>query len=326
MKNSSLAEIKSGLLKAEKIMVTSHVSPDGDSIGSVLAVKFILDQLEKKNRIVLADGVPNCFSFLPAVEIVEEYSNEMEIDCDTAVVVDCGDRERMGQVNKLVEEVAIINLDHHLDNTYFGEYNLVQEAAATGEILYQLIEKLPDVEITDNLAWTLATAIITDTGFFKYSNTSSQTHRIMAELLNYDLDPTYINQKIFGTNSYAALLLRGTALDTLEVTPSGKVAWMKVSQQMLEESGATMEDTEGLVGYPRSLKGVEVGALFKEQASGEVKVSLRSNQYFPVNEVAHEFGGGGHPRAAGCLIKESLPTVQKQVVNRLEEEITTYQR
>ncbi|GAB6098848.1 bifunctional oligoribonuclease/PAP phosphatase NrnA [Halanaerocella petrolearia] len=323
MKNNSLTEISNFILDQDKFLLTSHVGPDGDNIGSVIALKLALEQLGKEVEVVIGDSIPDCFSFLPTIDQIQEYDSDLKLKFDAVCVLDCGSWDRVGEVEEIVSDEIIVNIDHHGDNTYFGDYNLAKDAAATAEIIYQLIQELK-VKLNHDLATALATALLTDTGSFRYSNTTAMTHQIMAELLDYDIDTSYIARQVFGTNSYQNLKLRGQVLQNLKTDNSGQIAWLKISQALLDKVGATLDDTEGLVGYPRSLEGVEVGVLFKEDTSKGIKVSLRSNSYLPVNEVAHQFDGGGHPRAAGCLIEDSLEQAEEKVVSALKEALAQY--
>ena len=321
-KKSNFNEIIKVIKKYDNFLITSHVNPDGDNIGSSLALKIFLEQLGKEATLVLDDQVPSCFSFLPQAEEIKEYSPELNVDFEVLFTLDSGDYDRIGDVANLIDDQIIVNIDHHVDNTLYGNYNLVTEAAATGELIYQLIEKVDKSYLNHQLAITIATALVTDTGSFKYSNTTAQTHEIMAELLSYDIDVNNIIRHIFENNTYQGLMLRAKVLEGLEVDETGKVAWVKISQDVLEETNATWEDAEGMVSYPRSLEGVEVAVLFKEQEEDEIKVSLRSNEYFPVNEVAHQFDGGGHSRAAGCLIKSNLKAAEEKLIKAVKEKIT----
>ncbi|MGM0500958.1 MAG: DHH family phosphoesterase [Bacillota bacterium] len=309
------------LKEYDEFLVTSHVNPDGDNIGSSLAFKIFLEQLGKEVEVVIDDKVPDCFSFLPQVHEIKRYNPDLDLEFDALIVLDSGDKGRINNVANLVEQQKIINIDHHADNTLFGDYNLVRDVAATGELVYQLINNIAEASFNQAVATAIATALITDTGSFRYSNTTAQTHQIMAELLSYDIDVNYIMRQIFENNSYQSILLRAKVLEDLKLDKTGKISWVKISQEILEKTNATWEDAEGIVSYPRSIKGVEVAVLFKEHAADKVKVSLRSNEYFPVDEIAHQFDGGGHSKAAGCLIETDLVTAEERVITAVSEKM-----
>ena len=324
MKSNDLESIIDVIQNNDRFLVSSHINPDGDNIGSVLALKIFLEQLGKKVEVVLDDQVPDCFSFLPFSQDIQEYSSELEIEFDVLFTLDSGDWGRISDVANLVEDQVIVNIDHHADNTLYGDYNLVTDAAATGELIYQFITKLDKTQLNHDLATVIATALITDTGSFRYSNTRPETHQIMADLLDFDVDVNYITRQIFENNTYQSLMLRAKVLETLEVDETGEIAWIKIPEKFLEEVDATWEDAEGIVGYPRSLQGVEVAVLLKEYEPDGIKVSLRSNQYFPVDKVAHQFDGGGHARAAGCLLECGLEEAEQRVIETVKKEMKNY--
>lgn len=322
--DKDFAAIIDAIKNNDKFLITSHLNPDGDNIGSILALKMFLEQLGKRVEAVLVDKVPDCFTFLAQSQEIKEYSPELKLDFDLLFTLDAGDWERIGKVSNLVDEEMIINLDHHADNTLYGDYNLVTEAAATAELVYQLIVEIDKTKLNTDIAKAIATALITDTGSFRYENTRPKTHEIMADLLNFEIDVNYITRQIFENNTYQSLMLKAKVLETLTVDQDSELAWLKIPQQFLAEVDAEWEDAEGLVGYPRSLKGVEVAVIFKEYKSDEIKVSLRSNHYFPVDKVAHHFNGGGHARAAGCLLETNLAKAEEKVINKLQAELEEY--
>ncbi|SJZ31748.1 DHH family phosphoesterase [Selenihalanaerobacter shriftii] len=309
--------------KRDTFLLTSHVSPDGDSIGSLLGLKYLLEPYAKEIDIILADPVPEYLRFLNGtddIHLYEELDFKMnKKDYDLYFTLDCGTLERIGEVQQLISaDEKIINIDHHGDNNEYGVYNYVDSTvSATGELIYNLaIELGSNYQVDFGMAIT--TAIITDTGNFKYSNTSSETHRIIADMLELGVDTQKIIKQVYGTESYSSLRLKGEALNNLQIAAQQQIAWISINQETLDHLGATWEDTEGLVNYPRSLKDVEVGILFKEVGFNKTRVSFRSNTYFPVDEFAHEFGGGGHSRAAGCTIQLPLIEAEELVIDKLE--------
>ncbi|MCK8823502.1 DHH family phosphoesterase [Fuchsiella alkaliacetigena] len=312
--------------KEDKFLLTSHVNPDGDSIGSLLALKFILESCSQQVEIVLADSVPGYLEFLPGSQDIHSYQ-ELPVDLKEEsygvyFVVDCGELSRIGEVEALLtEEDKIINIDHHEDNEEFGSKNYVDSTvAATGELIYDLAVEL-GVNFKSDFGTAIATALITDTGNFTYANTSAKTHRIIADMLELGVDTQAIITEVYGKRSFSNLKLLSKVLSELQVTAQQQIAWLSVDQSTLNSVQATWEDTEGLVNYPRSLEGVEVGILFKEVAAEETRVSLRSNAFFSVNEFASYFGGGGHARAAGCTVEAPLAKAEKMVISKLKEEL-----
>ncbi len=309
----------------DNFIITSHEGPDGDNIGSVLALYYLIKSFDKKVKIILADKVPDYLSFLPnsdkILELGELARDEREklADYDMMMVVDSSNLDRIGEVKSIISNQTLINIDHHIDNSKFGDYNLVESAAATGEIIYKLFKKT-SLELAHNFALAIATAIITDTGSFKYSSTTAKTHQIMSDLLKVNVDTSYICQQVFLNNTRENLLLTGEVLRNLTII-NENIAHLTVTQSLLNRIGATLEDTEGLVSYALSVKGVEVGILFKEVANKEVKVSLRSKEFIKVNKIAHQFNGGGHDRAAGLKMKAELNKVQEKVIAAVKKEL-----
>ena len=309
--------------KHDNFLLTAHVNPDGDSIGSLLGLQYLLEPYAQKIDIVLADPAPQYLRFLNGVNdiyLVNDLPDEIkEKDYDLYFILDCSALDRIGQVKDFfVPEVRKINIDHHSDNSNYGAYNYVDATvSATGELIYNLAVELGS-NFQFDFGMAIATAIITDTGNFRYSNTSPETHRIIADMLELGVDTQEIIKNVYETESYSSMKLKGKVLTNLEVTANGQVAWTVVDEPMLAKLGAAWEDTEGLVNYPRSLKGVEVGVLFKGVEPEKTRVSLRSNNYFPVNEFAHQFGGGGHPRAAGCTIQAPLAEAKDTLLEKLQ--------
>ncbi len=320
-KKNNFKRIIDLLLNEDDFLITSHVSPDGDNLGSVIAMKLLLEQLGKETVMIIDDELPPSFSFLADSDQILIYNDGLDIDFKVAIILDCGSFERVGRVERLISDQSVINIDHHADNSYYGTFNLVKNVAATGELVYQLINRLNQVELTEDIATALAVALMTDTGSFQYSNTTSDTHQIMAKLVECGASSAQISQNVFNKNSYQNLALRGRALQDIKVDKSGQIAWIKVSKDMLKEIGATDKDTEGLVNYPRSLIGVKVALLLKE-TDDKVKISLRSNDEVAVNLIAHQLGGGGHPNAAGCVIDDTLDIAERIVIDLVKEELS----
>lgn len=303
----------------DNFLIVGHVGADGDSIGSVTALTRLLKIKNKKARAYLNRDTLAPFSFLEINENefytdFEKLKKDLESQKFILITLDSGSLERVDLEKGIINSAQfIINIDHHEDNTCFGEFNLIQsDRAAVGEIIYEFVTEMLSVKMPLALAKPLATAIITDTGALRYDNTTSRVLRILADLMDLGVDIYKINKKIFGSLSYKALILKGLALATLNLSKKGKVAWLYVSREMMHQAGTDF--TEGLVGLARDIDGVEIGILFTEEEKEAVKVSLRSNFYAEVNKLAAEFDGGGHPRAAGATVNKSLENTIKLVV------------
>lgn len=313
---NNLADIAAALRRAESVLVCGHVMPDGDSIGSVLALGLILEGMGKKVTMAGPDPVPEIYDFLPGLE---KYRVGLppEGGFDTLAVLDCSVPDRLGQGYQelLSGDTDIIILDHHASSSCFGKYRYVDPAAsAVGEIIYDLITEM-GLEITREVAVCLYTAIVTDTGSFQYDSTTPGTLRRVANLMEIGVPAAQVNIRIYEEKPKAVYQLLCLALGTLAASPCGKVTWMTVTRETLKVSGALDEHTEGLVNYAKSIRGVEVGMLFREIEDGSYKVSFRSKDDVDVNRLAALFGGGGHPHASGCSMRGDLGEIKERVVS-----------
>ncbi len=304
--------------KAPKVALFSHVSPDGDCIGSMLAIGLALEKMGKEVSLYNPNPVPSYLAFLPgSSRISQELPSP---PAEVLLFVDCTD---LGRVNMsrsdISDESTVLNLDHHISNLFFGDFNWVDvQASAVGEIALTLINRL-GVEIDVDMATNLYTAILTDSGCFEYSNTTAQTHRSAADLLDKGVDLSRIHHNIFDQKPLAQIKLLQCALNGLEIHADGQLAIMTLSSEDFRKCGADQEMSEGLVNHARSIAGVEVAVLLKELGPLEIKGGLRSNLWLNVNEIAALFGGGGHQRAAGCTLRISMAKAKQSITTAIEE-------
>jgi len=312
---TSLADIALALKRAERVLICGHVIPDGDCLGSVLALGLVMERLGKEVTMAGPDPVPKIFDFLPGVE--RFYVGKPPAGAyDTLIALDCPAQERLGKYyhDMADKDLVVINIDHHTGTESFGTYTYIDpQAAAVGEIIFDLL-CLMKIKIDFDIAVCLYTAIFTDTGSFKYDNVKPDTHRRVAKLLEMGVSAAQVNIKVNEEKPKEAVLLTGAAINTLSVSPCGRVGWMIVTRDILRSTGAEDEHTEGLINYARCLKGVEVGLLFHEMKPGRYKVSFRSKGYVNVNELAALFGGGGHKRAAGCVVNGELDKLKEKII------------
>lgn len=299
----------------DNIYLVSHVQPDGDNIGSTLALAKAIEKFKGSVKVIKVDDIPSDYQFLPGIEIFKNYDIDEPIDL--LISLDSSDLNRLGLGKEFaVKAKRIINIDHHITNDNFGDINIVSpSSAATGEIVYEFIKKMA-VDIDKDIATCLYAAISTDTGSFIYSNTTYKTHLIVAELLKIGIDAETININLYQNRSMARTKLFIDSMNSLEIYLEGKVGVIIVTQEMLKVNEAKMEDTEGLISFVRGIDSIEVACLLKEIDKKEVKVSLRSKKQIDVAKICNKFNGGGHIRAAGCTIFETLP-VAKDII--LEE-------
>lgn len=302
----------------ENIYIVSHVQPDGDNIGSILALWMALKNIKERVFILKTDEIPSDFLFLPNINIINEYSHDDNIDL--LITLDTSDESRLGKNKDLLNQAkTVINIDHHISNNNFGHINIVDSnAAATGELVYKLINRLK-VPIDKDIASCIYTAISSDTGSFMYDNTSVETHEIAAELIRTGIDKGNININLYQSRSIERTMLFIKALETLKLYFENKVAIVKITRSMVEEANAKMEDTEGIVSFIREIASVEVATILKEFNEEEIKVSMRSKRYVDVSSLCANLGGGGHIRAAGCTVNFPIDIAEKLILNELEK-------
>ncbi len=300
--------------KHETFQLVSHILPDGDSVGSLIALQRVLRNAGKEVRAYSHDPVPNQYRFL---ETPEDTIRDLYYlsSADVLMVLDCSDFSRVGIKNaSSLNFHSIINIDHHITNNLFGDVNLVNErASATGEILFQFFEQ-GDFIVDRKTAEALYVAISTDTGSFKYESTTPTTHRVTGALLEYEIDHAGISQRVFEDYSLAHLILLKQALSTLELYHQKRTALITISEEMRHQCGASMDDLEGIVNYAKNIHSAEIGILMYLNSKQEIKVGLRAKRV-DVSKLAEEFNGGGHPRAAGFRLKGSYPEVKENIVN-----------
>jgi len=305
--------IKRAFETAESALIVSHLDPDGDSIGSMLALGRILSNLGLEADYYSEDGVPKVYRFLPWADRV---CNRVAPDksYDLVITVDASDIKRLG--NKIVlSEVGklIINIDHHPDNTNFGSINCVHLTSSTAELIYKLA-KYFELKIDTEMAKCLYVALITDTGNFRYENTSKETFLMAAELIEAGISTHEISTKIYDTRTVPMIKLFAAAMGTLETSENQKAAWVTVTQEMLQKYACRSEQLVGLVDHIRSIAGVEVAMLFREEKDGVVKVNFRSKDKVNVSEIAQKFNGGGHVKASGAVFHERIEAVKAKVI------------
>ncbi len=289
-----------------------HFDPDGDSVGASIALASALASNGQKTVVVSRDPVPGMFEFLPGAREVVALSG-FHGDFDTLVLVDQSDPGRSGLPAQDVAGKTVINIDHHLSNSGFGHaYYVNRRASASCEMVYHILRDM-GIALTTELATLLYTGILTDTGAFRYDNTTSACLRVASALVRAGARPAELARRIYETRTLPNLRLVGQALAGLELSDCGRVCWTVLTQQMLSSAGAQDDEGEGIVSYTRMVKGVEVGLIFKETRDGKTKVGLRSKECVDVAAIASRHGGGGHARAAGFTFdgpaREAIPAV-----------------
>ena len=323
MERKKIRNILKSIHAKDNILVTSHLDPDGDSVCSELALGYFLEKIGKRYEILNQGEIPSRYLFLDRnrkIKCVTGGSNDLialDFKPDLTIVLECSHLERTGRVKKVIpKDLPIINLDHHPDNTFYGEINYVDPcASSTGEIIYEILKiaKFPLDSIISTLFYV---AILTDTGRFRFSNTTSRCLKICAELLKPGVDPQFITHQIYFNHSPNSLKLLGETLRNLELF-SREVCFLTINQKMFTDFEMKSPDTEGFVDYSLFLYGVKIGALFLETPGGITKVSLRSQNTVDVGFLAKSFGGGGHKNAAGFSAKEPIPVIKEKVLQTI---------
>lgn len=302
---NNISNVKEEILKANKIGLSFHTSPDGDAIGSTLGLLNGLLHLNKEAYIISRDVISDNLSFLPLSENVNKEVTQPTSDTDLVIVLDCGNVERIS-ADLSSYGGKIINIDHHVSNEMYGFINYVDtKAAATCEIVYLLLKELEidfkskSQDIID-IGKCIYTGIVTDTGSYRHSNVTEQTHKIASELIGIGVDNSNIHSNLFDNKPFDKVKLMGCVLSNIELQFDGKIAVLEITKNMIEELNLPNTDTSDIISIGLSIKGVEVALLLKEVDEG-VKASLRSKNDVDVRKVAESFGGGGHVKAAGVM-------------------------
>ena len=315
---ATATQIADEIRRRQRFVVASHARPDGDAIGSTMAMALALQHLGKQVRVVSRDRVPpqmQVFPGVPGIEVVDH----VEDPGDAVIVMECGDLERTSIQG--LDRGYVINIDHHPNNTMYGALNWLDlSAAACGEMVFELIGEL-GVPLTAEIATHVYIAILTDTGAFHYSNITPRTFEICRRCVEAGANPPAVARSIFDNNSLAKLKLFGEVLHRMQLDPSGRIATLSVDEDMARACGGTFEDTEGLVNLPLTVKDILAVTFFKESGIDEWRVSMRSKGDIDVNAVAREFDGGGHVNASGCTARGQLEDLKVVFEQKLQAAI-----
>ena len=323
-----LEAVKREIQQRQNFIITTHVNPDGDGLGSQAALARYLrsDRGGKKTVHVLnSNPTPPNYAFLDPNGDVEVFDarrhSHIVNDAQVVFILDISDWERLRDLGKTIRpsNLRTVCIDHHPADKSFADIDLIYpKASSTGELVYELLSALGAI-IDQKTAEALYTALLTDTGGFRFSNTSSHTHDVVARLIEAGASPQTVYQNVYESQSPAKVRLFAKALDSLNFEIDGRLVWFAISQNMIRETGAQPRDAEGFADYPRSINGVEVSLMFLETENGKVKVSFRSKGRHVVNGLANRFGGGGHAFAAGALMEGPLAEAINIVLNEAKE-------
>ncbi|MDQ6993387.1 MAG: DHH family phosphoesterase [Mariprofundus sp.] len=303
--------------RAKHIVLTTHCNPDGDGIGSQMALFDLLSELGDKHiSMHNRDGVPRIYTFLKHADKVQRGDAAIVADKpDLIIALDCGGRGRLGMDEAWFAGATLINIDHHASNRLFGDINMVDARyCATGAMIYDLLIAM-ELSLNFDRATALYAAILTDTGCFRLASATPDVYRMGAALIEAGARPWQVSVEVYERRSLSGMKMMTACLETLKIRDAGRSAWVFVTEQMYQETGADVEDTEGLIDYARSIDGVEIAVLIRsdEVNFGAWKVSFRGKTIANVGALAGTLGGGGHVHAAGCQLKGSYSQVLTQV-------------
>lgn len=323
-------EIIETLLSSKKVLISAHVNPDGDSLGSQLGIARFLSSRNIDHELINEGVIPGSYGFMPGIDRirnVDELPSEGEAGgkpggFDTAIILECSSLDRIGKVRDFIgDDCQIINIDHHSDNTPYGMINWKNpEASAVGEMIYDLLVD-SSITVDREMAVNLYTAILTDTGRFHFSNTSPRCLRVAADLVELGADPEQITEQVYFNQRRQLLHLTGLVLSGMQYYLDGRLCLMELDRETMQKADAGKADTEGLVNNSMRVAGVKVGILLSEIDGKNTKVSLRSQGECDVAAIAAVYGGGGHRNASGCTLdlplKQAREAIIKQVGDRL---------
>lgn len=326
MKSISLNELKKKIISFDNVLIVSHINPDPDTLGSALGLQYIFKKLGKNAHIVcdtkINPRICGFFGVIPELDL--ENTRSPGFLCERIICIDAASAGQLGRYEKYWSEDISRNkidlvIDHHFTNSFYGKKTYLDTAAAaTGEIIYDLAEAL-DIGIDKNFASYIYCSIIEDTGSFRYMSTTPKTMRTAARLMETGLDFAALGRLIFQNKTKTQFAMERLAYDSAKFSPGGKIAFVIITKDIKKNAGLEDAEIEGINDISRSVEGVEVGVTVKEAESGEYYISLRSNEYVNVADIAAHFGGGGHIRAAGCRYKGTLEALELELTKKIEE-------
>jgi phosphoesterase RecJ-like protein len=313
-----LSQVVELIESKRRFAITSHIRPDGDSLGSSLGLFWLFRALDKDVEVIMRDPVPHSYQQLPGAKQVR-VTPAVDQKYDAVFVIECSDINRPGLID--LEQNYVVNIDHHSTTALFGTINWIDStASAVGEMIYNLC-KATGVRVTKEIAECVYTALITDTGSFHYSNTTERTFKVASELVRTGVRPAKTAEAVFASYPWSRIQLMGAVLSTARRDSSGRVAVMRQTAEMQQMTGAADEDADGFVNYPLTVGEVEAVALLKESAPETYRTSLRSKGDVNVARVAEKFGGGGHRNAAGCTLRGSWDDAEREIVELLRDAV-----
>ncbi len=321
---NTIEKIINEIKKAKRIIIFHHVAPDGDSLGSALAVRGIVEQFQNVEVVdnVITNYVPEIYKFLPDVDKLKRVNDESLYNTyDLGIAVDCASKERLGDAVELFNNSRVkVSIDHHISNPGFADIDFIEsDASSAGELVFKLIEPA-GVKFTEKIAINLYTAILTDTGGFKFDNTKPDTLRYSAKLIEEGADPVEIYKNCYELKPLAMVKLQAKVINDAELLEDNKIIYGTITRDLLDESDATDDYIDGITESMRQVIGVEIAMVFKETLKKTTRVSFRSNG-LDVCKIANYFGGGGHRLASGCLLQTNIDEAVRQVMAVVKQQL-----
>jgi bifunctional oligoribonuclease and PAP phosphatase NrnA len=313
-----IPSIVDAIRSRQRFVLSSHSRPDGDAIGSQLAMAYALEAMGKEVAVINADAAPPPLMAFPGVADIR-IAPRADGDFEAAIIMECGDLARTGVQG--LDRFFVINIDHHPGNTGYGRINWFDSsAAACGEMVFDLVRAL-GVPLSVEIATHIYLAILTDTGSFHYSNLSPRTFDICRETLEAGVDPVLVARNVYDSNNMGRLKLFGALLSAMQIDQTGRIAIVYLDHEMAREAGGTYEDTEGLINLPLTVKEIQAVVFFKQDQGDTYRVSMRSKGEIDIAAIAKQFGGGGHKNAAGCTVSGPIDELRKLFVEKIEHAI-----
>jgi phosphoesterase RecJ-like protein len=321
---NTFEEIIAVVNQHQRFVILSHIRPDGDAIGSTIALGSTLESMGKDVTYINEDGVPESLVFLPGSDRVKQPTKEV-LDIEVAIAVDCANKLRLGEnALKMAANAKLwINIDHHKSNPGYGDLNYIDaNSPATGQILYQMITE-QGLTLTDEARDSIYVAVSTDTGSFQYSGTTAATYEMAADLVKRGLETGKINEQIYDSFPYRRVALTRELLNTLEISPSGEIADWQLLKKVKHDHDLQPDDSEGLIDMIRSIQGVNVALFFEELMDDSIRVSIRSKiGSIDACEIAQIFGGGGHAKAAGIRMPGPISEARRTVISEVTKHLS----
>ena len=321
----SFKTVLNTIRRHRKFLVTTHYNPDADAVSSALAMAMFLKSKAKQVHVLNEDACPQWLKFLPGTPVFKKASDKAQVDYEAAIVLDCGDLKRVGSVKKFIQEgKPLINIDHHVTNDSFGSINVVQsKASSTCEIIFDLF-KAAKYPLNKNLALLLYAGIMTDTGSFRFENTSAHSHAVAEKLMAFKFSAARVYDRLYVGIPVANMKMFTDVIHRAKLLDGNRVYCVSLSKGVVDRFSKSFDLKEKLFTFLRSIEGIEVVVILTELNPKEVRVNLRSQNNFDVASLAQKFDGGGHKKAAGCKIYEPLPQAQKIICRAIHELLSGY--